>query len=452
MPLRTISALASGVWLLASPALATTAQHMTAAVHASVDAGSCTVGSPGGCPEITQGDLDAAFFFGTIAIAHDQDRVTHPEEDLRCDIRLAQRGHLGAFGSPLSADGIIDQDHELADLENSGKGFVLVVNDIFTCGSENNPFAWGGCATVGGGKPFVMDNEAVNWTPPGAAGMPGVVLAHEFGHVQGLFHANSAKFIMSSLPLGNDSVALAPGQCSVFQRVQSLSCPGPWGFCTIWETTASSGTLPGDGMHAAIGPVIDLGPSAVSGASPLSWGNRSEAVTAPTAIEALANTVIADSLPMQALGKYDQADVGALKELLRVERAVPKTALALIGLLSDGNVDDVAFLAKLVGDRTFVSRPAAAAALGLVAARHQSKAALAALGHYARSADRRGVSSAHLGLSISGSAEAEQLLKAQQASGALIGANRRIRAEGWEKGYRKRETRAPTPELMAARQ
>ena len=445
------TAIASSLWLVAPPAFATTAHHLTAAVHSTVNNTACNETPAASCPGIDQADLNAAFFFSTIAIAADEDAVVSPEQDLPCDTRLAQQGPLGAFSTPLSADGLIDQADEMAKLQDSKQGFVLVVNDIFTCGSESNPMAWGGCASTGTGKPIVLDNEAINWTPPGNAGIPGVMLAHEFGHTQGIFHANGSAFIMSEQPLTNASVALAPGQCDVFRRVRSLWCPGPWGFCSTNELSSSAGTLAPQDRFATNGSIFDV-PAEASGAAPLFPGwTTPQAASSDLPIVTLANSVIADSLPMDVLGKYDQADVGVLKGLLKEGQAVPKTAAVLIGLVSDGNVDDVAFLANLMANPKFGSQPAAAAALGLIATRHTNKAAVDALTFHARHGSQRVVSSAHLGLAISGFEEAERLMKQQHASEDLIAANRRIRREGWEKGYRTHEAHASPPEPLMVR-
>lgn len=408
-------------------AQATTVHQVQAGIHVSVVEGA---GNPG----IDTSDINRAFWFGTAAVRNDDDAVTWPIEDNPCDTRFQGTGiimHLSA------TDGTISNASEVDQLLNNGKAFYIVVDQIFRCKGMGGFFNH---CSEGVQKPFWVTNEMAD-----ASGMPGVTFAHTFGEAMGLKHASHPNRLMYANRLTPESVAITASECTNFRTVTSVSCPGPVGICEWFEGGASASTFltPLPSVQLAAVP-LDQPPPSRERQATIEAAPVSSAHGAVTAIETLARAAIGDRLPMGAVGKYDEADVGVLRASMGKGGFRTDTALVLIGMLSDGSPEDIHVLAThLSGDSAHESG-AAGAGLGYLVARLGVREGIAVLSRAARSPTPHVAQAGKLGLSVSGQEEAERVLAGFRGAGgrsgdadvsSMLAFNRRVRAAGWLETY-----------------
>ncbi|MDD9970193.1 MAG: hypothetical protein OXR73_28390 [Myxococcales bacterium] len=410
---------------------ATTVHQVQPAIHVSVAQG---VGSPG----IDGTDINTAFWLGTVAVQQDQDAVTSPIADNPCDTRFQGTGSVAQFPMTMT-DGTISSSAEEKQLRDNGIAFYIVVDEIHHCKGQGGSFEY--CSPEAQ-KPFWVTNELADTT-----GMPGVMFAHAFGHSMGLRHSGPPQHLMTGGTLTNRSVAVTASECDSFRTVNSVRCPGPNGICEFFESGTSALLNPLQPMNLLAVPLdISGGPSErLSTAGITTVSTRHGAVTA---IEELARGSIADSLPMDAVGKYDGADVAVLRANMGKGSFRTHTALQLMGMLSDGSPEDIGLLGSYLSSGSEHDSGAAGAGLGFLVARLGVRDGIEVLARAAQSSTPRVARAGRLGLSISGQEEAERVLDNLRRAGPgdpdladLLAFNRRVRADGWYQTYSGREPR-----------
>lgn len=121
--------------------------------------------------------------------------------DIACDVNVGRRGNVGSFSV---TDGIIDNATEFVQVEQVS-GDVKIVRAINWCGSIGAGII--GCARVPGSSlAMVRFNRSLE----------GILLAHEFGHNQGLSHRNGTDNLMHP-SIGASRVGLNQAECTAFR-------------------------------------------------------------------------------------------------------------------------------------------------------------------------------------------------------------------------------------------
>jgi hypothetical protein len=234
------------------------------------------------------------------------------------------------------SDGVINSANEINAVFGA-PNLMKVVDELNFCNGTNPNIV--GCARAGGSM-IVED-----FLDGGARGQfPGIVIAHEFGHIKGLGHReNQGGFIMNS-SIGNDSTRLSAGECSA---IQAGSTPIPLG-----ATPAASAS--------------DGGPSA------------------QVPIEEFARRIYIDSMPFAEAMQYDARDAEKLVAMLsdRREQAHWPMIASLIGIIgTPQNAEDlISFIEKPrrgpIGKADFKAVRSAMVALGYMVERNGSPRAL----------------------------------------------------------------------------
>lgn len=128
-------------------------------------------------------------------------RTDSGADDISCDVVIRRRGNVGSFSA---TDGVIDNSSEFVQVEQLS-GDVKVVRAINWCGSVGAGII--GCARVPGSS-LTM----VRFT----RSLEGILLAHEFGHNQGLSHRNGTRNLMHP-SIGASRVGVNQAECSAFR-------------------------------------------------------------------------------------------------------------------------------------------------------------------------------------------------------------------------------------------
>jgi hypothetical protein len=280
------------------------------------------------------------------------------------------------------SDGDIDNAPEM-DLINSFPVFVKVVPKISICGDVmvNNI---GGCAGRGNLQSIVLAEYAVKGHPAA-----GVAMAHEYGHAVGLDHEKYQifNFMWEEGDANNRSVSALQCQSLRSDALRPLGPPA--------DLTTQLESLLGTPQVAPMaGYILEVG-------------------AAPPTIEDLASRVLFE-VPLGLESIYTTGDLQKLFTMLQngVGDVYQPTIITLIGLLSGERADDAAAALVQFADahNGNVAARTAIGALGHLAERGSS-AALNKLLDYAAPTRGANVSSAVVGLGLSGRAEARARLE-----------------------------------------
>lgn len=247
--------------------------------------------------------------------------------DIACNLTLQRLDAGYSFFGGGSTDQPATAVEYRATRDNSSDAYLVVVNQINWCDGTQTVT---GCAyddTSTLRKPFMVARSVIMNSDAG-----GIIIAHEFGHSQKLPHDDLvASQIMSGGSLGSVNTRVKnSGNCNGFRLPFQATCPsgtsGPSGSAICSPNQTSS--LLASGIVAT-----------EQGATRSYTENDFSGIE----IRTLASAMFVDRVPVEAEDYYGEDDVAILRDLLRNTRddAQERTILTLIGLISDGNDEDV---------------------------------------------------------------------------------------------------------------
>jgi hypothetical protein len=289
------------------------------------------------------------------------------------------------------SDNITSKSQLDAVFNNGTKSWVNIVNQINYCGGVG---AFAGCGRLKVG--FVVVRSAV------LSNVGGVTYAHEFGHTRGVPHSSAGLQIMDPLPL-------TPANNKVFSVNHVITFGDPISYNCAAGTAGARRLCVLEWESVFYPPTLQTLNALTSQAPPL------------PSIEELAQSTFVQRLPVWAEDVYDQSDVEFLKWMLQDPQYADfeREIVTLIGLISDGSIDDIEALEDYAVSGGF-ELEATMIALGSIVARHRGNAeAMAVLEDFFSVGY---TVEAGLGLTVSGTSEGHRLLTAQ-------GRNSRLSAE-----------------------
>jgi len=371
----------------------------SAGAHAQVTLQALSVGTHTQTTLLSDAVHDAAFIVAGDALTTDSG-----SNDIDCNVYMARYGEQVTYSE---GDDNVSNDVEYFDTTfRNNATFVNIVDSINWCGSTG---AAGGCGhPINGGTPFIVTRALAN------AAQAGIVYAHEFGHVLGNEHDNAGLQIMDpDILTVNDVKVRTSTRCGMYR--EDIGCWNPGG-CSLYPLSAAAGAAPQSTERLREAPSTESAKSERSG-------------FANVPIEELGASFIVDRIPVEVDEYYGQKDVEILKQMLADADQIDHhtTILTLIGLISDGNADDVhTIMDYILYTPNSDQKYAAAMALGYIANRAQSAEALEFLIAQRHNADRDVARGSILGLGLSGSLRARGELEADLAIAGVQDKRRNI--------------------------
>jgi hypothetical protein len=226
--------LSAGLFLLAAPLVF--AQHTDPAATA-------------GLQNLTFAAHANTVFTGPTGLEHASqvlqrcDAISAPDQDVACNITLAQEGEIGTFGAAGDGLDVITTAEELDAVLNNAAAYVKVVTSIEFC--DGVPGTFTGCSRNPGSSIVIVAGLDENTT--------GEVIAHQFGHNKGLpDRTTPGNPLMNPAGGGNEvnlteCAALHVGLTDNGPNVQQdfppvITCPAD----AVIECSASGGTPKAD--------------------------------------------------------------------------------------------------------------------------------------------------------------------------------------------------------------
>jgi hypothetical protein len=341
------------------------------------------VGRHTSTPSVSNTTHNTNFANATTALQNDSG-----SNDVACNLTLSR------LDTMTFSDGtdIVDTDAEYTDTrDNDVNSYATIVTEVNYCEGMGS---FAGCGSPqGGAKGFLVEQDnAIS-----AAG--GILYAHEFGHTAGLGHDNTGNQIMDPDAVTTADVKVTTATvCNTFRRPFVTTCPTGTGLSgpAICSPSLSRTALP-------------PAPEEVAGSDTTLLSDETDFTAVP--IEDLAQGLIVDSIPHEVESFYGQDDVDVLVAMLSTvaERRYKRTIVTLIGLISDGSVEDVFAIQDYMGSKN-AHVSAAMFALGYLVNRTGSDVALDILLGAFEEGDARTSNAAMRGLAVSGDAVARLAL------------------------------------------
>jgi hypothetical protein len=146
-----------------------------------------------------------------------------------CNVRFTLKEPVRPFKSPDTPRDIKNKHHR--DAVHREDSDVKVVSTIEFCRPDRDVglgCAWDPSAD-NESQPqrrsmIVVDPDALPGRPQRRLKFNGVLWAHEFGHMTGLFHRRESKALMTACGIETDTVKIKPHECDCFRRGPG-SCP-----------------------------------------------------------------------------------------------------------------------------------------------------------------------------------------------------------------------------------
>lgn len=199
-------------------------------------------------------------FTGPTGLAHASeilqrcDAISADDQDVACNITLAQEGEIGTFGAAGDGLDVITTTEELDAVLNNTAAYVKVVTSIEFC--DGVPGSFTGCSKTPGTSIVIVAGLDENTT--------GEVIAHQFGHNKGLVDRTEPGNPLMNPAGGGDEVnqaecaALHVGLTDNGPNVQQdfppqITCPAD----AVIECSATGGTPTADPqLDAFFGAVV----------------------------------------------------------------------------------------------------------------------------------------------------------------------------------------------------
>lgn len=321
--------------------------------------------------------------------------------DLPCDLALNTLDTGWWYSSSATDSYPNTQGQYEAAINNASDAYINVVNNVDWCGGMGT---WIGCATQNSFKPFIVDRESVL----SGSGIAGILIAHEFGHTVNSIntaagHDTQGRQIMDPTVVSNNNMVRFTTTCTRFRHDFGPTCP---------PNGDNSSSNPAVCSVAGADLVGKRDESAIDRLRADETPAEEDRDWSETPVDRLAaSLVIIDSIPMNLDQFYGRDDVAVLKQIMPYANR-QRNVLALIGLISQGDKEDIDELLRVAAEPGS-DMSAASMAVGYIVARTGKDYGVDALIERLQSKDERTYETAAMGLALSGNERALEALEAR---------------------------------------